>query len=233
MSLMPPRATVDRAIDRTRFALDTFPRLDYQPLPWLGKTQARRDAGVLSRWESIAGVLDDGRDVRSAVDVGCNVGFFAINLALRGVATVGIEREPKFHRSFQHAVDRLGLDDVALMVMDLSPTTLRLVPHVDCVLFLSVWHHMVRAGGLELGSEVLSALWERTASVLFFETGEDELDGSWRLPALVPTAEEHLAGYLAATCPGGVVRHLGRHDAFAPDGSRCERNLFAVERAGS
>ena len=41
------RVWVDRVLERIHFELDRRPRLDYQPLPWLGVARADRDAGVV------------------------------------------------------------------------------------------------------------------------------------------------------------------------------------------
>ena len=50
------------------------------------------------------------------------------------------------------------------------------------------------------------------------------------LPEMTPDARSWLADYLAETCPGSRVEHLGTHAAFDPAGRTVERNLFAVIR---
>jgi hypothetical protein len=77
---------------------------------------------------------------------------------------------------------------------------------------------------------MLATIWERTRTVLFFDTGENEMTPEYGLPAMTPDSRSWLADYLAETCPGSRVEHLGTHAAFDPSGRTVERNLFAVIR---
>jgi hypothetical protein len=47
---------------------------------------------------------------------------------------------------------------------------------------------------------------------------------------MTPDARSWLSAYLAETCEGSRVEHLGTHAAFDPSGRPVERNLFAVIR---
>jgi hypothetical protein len=224
------RHDVDRLIDRARFAIDTAPALDYQPLPWLGKHRARRAAGVESRWQAMSEVID-AESPATAVDVGANVGFFSIQLAKRGVSTIAVEMQGKYFRPLLFARERLGLKEhLGLLTVAITPDTTWAVPRADCMLFLSVWHHLVRSYGQDAATTVLAGLWERTAAVLFFETGQAEMPPSYGLPPFEPTPVTFLENYLRSVCNGGVVEHLGAHRAFAPDGTIVDRELFAVRR---
>ena len=226
----PTRAQLDAAIDSLRFRIDTFPALDYQPLPWLGVEKARRDAGSRSRLDAIVGRLDSIGGVRTALDVGANVGWFSINLVQRGIQVVAVEQDAKYYRPMLHARARLRLDDLSVMVLGVDDRTVQMLPSADATLFLSVWHHVVRHRGLEAASAVLRALWDRTSRVLFFETGAAELPSEWGLPKLEPTPREWLVAYLERTCSQGKVGFLGMHPALSPSGDAVQRELFAVER---
>jgi len=230
--MKPPfirRRHIDALVDRARFRFDTFPALDYQALPWLDLHRALRDAGTASRWDAMLPLINE-RSVASAVDVGCNVGWFSIQLAQRGIVTTGIESFAKYYRTALYARDKLGLENWGILAATLTPDNTALLPRADCYLFLSVWHHIVRDHGIERASDFARDVWERTGSVLFFESGEEELPTSWGLPPLGPNARDWFERYLASTCIGGQVRHLGEHRAFAPDGEACFRNLYAVVR---
>ncbi|MGE5691415.1 MAG: hypothetical protein ACM33B_12740 [Pseudomonadota bacterium] len=234
------RRRIDAALDRLRFALDTFPRSrllsrlshrNYQPLPWVGLTEGSRADGTWTRWRAIEGVLDSLPGLRTAVDIGANAGFFTINLARRGLASVAVENDPVAGRTSLYAMRRTGLaSTAALLTLEVGPATAELVPAADVVLFLSVWHHLVRGYGLEQATELLRSIWARTHRVLFFDTGEREMPPSFGLPAMEPDADTWLRGYLAETCAGGEVRHLGAHAAFDAAGASVERNLYAVVR---
>jgi hypothetical protein len=168
--------------------------------------------------------------VESAVDIGCNMGWFSIQLSQLGIVTTGIESEPKYYRTALHAKNKLQLESLGILAATLSPDNTALLPSADCFLFLSVWHHLVRRYGVESTSAFTRRVWERTERVLFFESGEDEIPASWGLPLLEPTAREWFERYLGSTCGGAQIRHLGEHQAFAPNGQLCLRNLYAVVR---
>lgn len=228
------RRRVDEPLDWLRFRLDTFPRAGrlnsvYQPLPWLGLHAAKRAEGTASRWAAMERVLD-GCDPQSALDVGCNRGFFTLSAAGRGIPTIGVESDPPAYRSALYAIRKAGVADAGLLILTVRPENVALLPASDAVLCLSLWHHFVREHGLQAATGMLAALWDRTGQVLFFDTGEDEMPASYNLPAMLPEPRTWLAGYLESTCAGAEVAHLGQHEAFRADGQPCLRNLFAVMR---
>jgi hypothetical protein len=231
------RRRLDGPLDWLRFRVDTFPRsralarltgIASQPLPWVG-VDGRRARTSESRWEAIALVVQDAQ-VGSALDVGCNWGFFTLSMASAGVPTIGIDSDPPAVRTALYAARRSGLDHVAVCDMKVSPTTIGLLPEADGVLFLALWHHFVSDFGFEAATAMLDTIWSRTRKALFFDTGEEEMPASFGLPQMEPTPREWLSAYLEDTCAGGSVLHLGTHPAFAPDRTLCRRNLFAILR---
>jgi hypothetical protein len=223
------RKPVDHALDQLRFWLDRNPLRSYQPVPVLGVNHAARDSGTQSRWEVMRPLILRG-GVQSAVDVGCDAGWFTLQLASEGIRTIGVEYDPPAYRTATVAARRSGLDNVGVLVMRVEPESVVLLPEVDCSLLLAVWHHVVREQGFNEATLVLRAVWERTNKVLFFETGESEMDASYSLPVMHSDAQSWITQYLGEHCEGGVIKHLGTHDAFTPDHRPCRRNLFAVTR---
>ena len=221
------RSWIDTPLDRLRFKLDTFPVMDYQPLPWLGLRTAGRATGVESRWNAIR-EFAEGLNIRSVLDIGANAGFFAIAFAKRGVNVIAIENEPKFHRICLYAIRRLKLENVGLLFWTVDPSNVQMVPPADCILFLSVWHHMVRAYGHDAATQVLETLWAKTGQVIFFETGECEMPECYNLPEMTPDPATYLRDYLRETCADGEVVHLGLHDTLFPQRTPVKRSLFAV-----
>ena len=217
-------------LDGVRLKLDTFPYRAYQPMPVLGLRGAARETATASRFEAMLSVIER-TSVRDAVDVGCHYGWYVLQLAERGIATVGIEESAPAYRSALLAVRRSRASNAGILAMRVTPETASLVPTADAMLLLSVWHHLVRNFGLEAATEILETLWSRTRRVLFFETGEAEMGPEFRLPAFEPDAPTWLNGYLERTCEGSEVVHLGLHAAFDADARPCRRNLFAVVRA--
>ena len=121
--------------------------------------------------------------------------------------------------------------NVGVLALVVTPKNVSTLPQADCVLCLSVWHHFVREYGFVLATRMLRDLWGLSRRALVFDTGEAEMTADYGLPAMLPDARTWLSAYLEETCPAGTVEHLGRHQAFEPGGSPCERNLFAVIRA--
>ena len=230
------RRRLDEPLDWLRFRLDTFPssgRLNtvYQPMPALGLEAAKRGAGTMTRWAAIRDEVRV-REARTALDVGSNRGFFMLELAALGIATVGVESDPPAYRSAIYAIRRAKLQNAGVLVLAVDPSNVGLLPRCDSVLCLSLWHHFVHEHQLDGATSILEALWDRTRRVLFFDTGENEMPPSFGLPPMTPDPRTWLGEYLARTCASGEVVHLGEHDAFGPGDRPCRRNLFAVRRPG-
>jgi hypothetical protein len=226
------RDAVDDVLDRLRFRIDTFPHGLYQPVPSLPKSVATRGTGSESRWDAMLPVLRE-HAVGSAVDIGACEGYFAIKLAAAGIPTIAIEKIPSNYRTAILAVRRNRARDVGVLAMDVTPENIVTLPAADCVLCLSVWHHFVRSRGLAEATQMLEAIWMQTRKVMFFDTGETEMTPDFRLPPMTPEPRAWLTEYLATTCAGSTIEHLGTHRAFDPSGNPCRRNLFAVIRTAT
>jgi SAM-dependent methyltransferase len=235
--LVGARRTINETLDWLRFRIDTFPRSGplrrltsaaYQPLPWVGAPGRRAD-GTETRWQAIA-ELAALLDVESALDIGCNVGYFTIRLAESGITTIGVERSPNNWRSALYAIRKARMRGASILTLSVEPDTVALLPSADLVLCLAVWHHLVHDHGPVAADAMLAALWARTRRALVFETGETETPGHYGLPAMDPDPQAWIAAHLDRMCPDGEVVHLGRHAAPRPGGGDCTRNLFAVMR---
>jgi hypothetical protein len=100
------------------------------------------------------------------------------------------------------------------------------------MLFLSVWHHMVRDYGYDAATQIVEALWGKTRQVMFFETGESEMPKYYNLPDMTPDPATYIRAYLSNACHYGNVVHLGLHETVFPDPSKSvKRNLFAILRS--
>ncbi len=223
---------VDSILDGLRLRLDNFPDGLYQPAPWLPLRTATRAAGSQSRWEAMQPLVGS-LGVTSALDIGANAGFFSIQLGRLGIPTVAVEAEPPNVRTALVAVERSGVKGVGVLVLEVGPDTVRLLPSTDCTLCLSIWHHFVRAHGLEVATGMLKTIWERTARVMIFDTGESEMPASFNLPDMAPDAGAWLSRYLETACEQSRIEHLGLHAAFDADRKPCMRNLLAVIREGA
>jgi len=220
-------------LDRVQFYLDVLPGLPYQPLPWLGLHNAKRSVGTLQRWNAIKEVISQC-SCGSAIDVGCNVGFFSLSIAEMGIPVLAVDNHESSLRIGQYASKRTNVSNVTFAKLEVNPDTMRLLPSADIIIFLSVFHHWVRHFGFPVATQMLKGLWEKCNVVMFFETGESEMPLCFGLPEMKPTCQEWLENYLRTECNPASIKHLGCFKAFGPGGNETHnvvtRNLFAVHR---
>jgi hypothetical protein len=231
------RKPIDDVLDWIRFRADTFPRrmprlrpIDYQAIPWIGLhvEEGYRPDALRTRWDRMLPVIKEC-DVRSAVDIGSNSGWFPLSFSDLGIPSVGVEGDVRLVRIALYARKQTDPAAVSILAMQLTPQNVSLIPNSECTLLLSVWHHLVRDYGLEAATEMLRTIWRGTGKVLFFETAE-EMPKSWRLPEMTPEPRAWLSRYLSETCNGSRLIHLGVHETVSPEKVKRERNLFAVVR---
>jgi SAM-dependent methyltransferase len=222
----------DTLIDPLQFRFDVFPRLRYQPLPWIGYHDADRATGTAERWEVMRPIIQASGS-QTALDIGCNVGFFSFAMAEMGLAVVGVDAQQKELRIAAFVRRRLHARYVGLLSLLIDPATVRLLPTADCTLLLSVWHHWVKGYGMDAATAMLATVWERTGRIMMFETGETEMPADFNLSCMQPSPREWIAKYLKETC-NASIQCLGEMKAFAPGGSETRaivrRSLFLVSR---
>ena len=160
---------------------------DYQPLPWINKTSYKRNHSTLSRWDAIEKEIKISGG--SAMDIGCNLGFFVLSLAEKGFFTIGVDTQPGFKVYSEYAVKKADLHNAVFSTIEIAPDNIgspksskyysntsfpvNSLPTVDIVIFMSVWHHWINAYGFVKSKHMLRILWEKTNYALFFESGED------------------------------------------------------------
>lgn len=91
-------------------------------------------------WEAIAPHLPDVRG-RTVLDLGCNAGFFSLQLARRGAArVVAADHDPRYLAQARLAAEVTGVD---LELRELSVCDVdRLGERFDVVLFMGVLYHL-------------------------------------------------------------------------------------------
>src|SRR4051812_49257848 len=94
------------------------------------------------KWKEIEPRLPADLTGATALDIGCNAGFYSFALASRGARVVGIDVEPLFLTQAKWAAGEFGLEDRVefrrMQVYDLAKTRQR----YDIVLFLGVFYHL-------------------------------------------------------------------------------------------
>lgn len=227
------RSPFQNYLDELQFRIDTFPpngAWSYQPLPWINLDETKRNQGTLMRSRAIEAALADCA-VINGMDVGCNIGFFCFNLARKGIPMLGIDMDSRYIRIARYAGKKIGSSSVGFVQMAVNTETVFLLPKVELVLALSIWHHWVKAYGLETASFILSEIWKRCSKVMFFETGENEMTADFNLPTMGDSPQVWLKDYLQSVCNNSEIIHVGQFEAFAPqDNKVVYRNLFKIIR---
>jgi tRNA (mo5U34)-methyltransferase len=94
------------------------------------------------KWREIAPHLPDDLSGWRALDIGCNAGFYAFELAKRGAHVTGIDVEPHFLRQAEWAAEEFGLRHRVELhrrqVYDLAHDG----AEYDLVLFMGVFYHL-------------------------------------------------------------------------------------------
>ncbi len=94
------------------------------------------------KWDQIAPHIPEDLTGWSALDIGCNAGFYSIELARRGADVTGIDVEPLFLRQAEWAAREWNLESKLrfeqMQVYDLR----RSHEAFDLVLFMGVFYHL-------------------------------------------------------------------------------------------
>ena len=93
-------------------------------------------------WWRLAPHLPQDLSGWTALDIGCNAGFYAFELARRGASVTGIDSDPRYLEQARWAAGEMGLDDRVefehMQVYDLA----RWDRTFDLVLFMGVLYHL-------------------------------------------------------------------------------------------
>src|SRR4051794_23421201 len=94
------------------------------------------------KWEQIRDHLPSDLGGWTALDIGCNAGFYSFELARRGARVTGVDHDPHYLRQARWAAGQLGLEDnvrfLEMQVSDLAATPER----YDLLLFMGVLYHL-------------------------------------------------------------------------------------------
>ena len=202
----------------------------YQPLPWVGIHDAKRAIASERRWELMDPHLP--QSCFSALDIGCNNGYFALKLAERGALALGIDTSKPSIWVANRVKECAGISGAAFAHYELTPESVGAVAQYDVILNLSVFHNIAHFQGFEASREILEALIQRTRQVMFFETGENSKEATGHeatgytasMPDMGPDPEVWIRSFLL-DCGASEVSRLGEAPTTGEIGSR---GLYAV-----
>lgn len=160
MSLDSPPTTIDT--DEQQQHIDELaPWFHNLHLPSGLQTAPNHFLGDFPRfkWRRLAPHLPSDLTGWRVLDIGCNAGFYSIELARRGGTVVGIDVDPHYLRQAQWAVEQFGVGDRVelrrMQVYDLAHESERF----DLVLFMGVFYHLrYPLLGLDIVSEKVDRL---------------------------------------------------------------------------
>jgi tRNA (mo5U34)-methyltransferase len=94
------------------------------------------------KWAEIAPFLPEDMGGWSALDIGCNAGFYSLELARRGAMVTAVDSNAVYLQQARWAAGQFGLSDRIsfrqMQIYDLARTT----AVFDLVLFLGVFYHL-------------------------------------------------------------------------------------------
>ena len=94
------------------------------------------------KWEALAPHLPDSLDGWSALDVGCNAGFYSFELARRGAEVTGMDADEHYLAQARWARDLYGLEDRVELRRQTVYDLARSDESFDLVLFMGVLYHL-------------------------------------------------------------------------------------------
>lgn len=189
----------------------------YQPDPFgtLKSARVDRDArGTEKKWRLLESHLPE--IPYSALDVGCNIGYFSFKMAQAGADhVIGFETErgPILVADKLKILGRVG--NVGFLVHRITPENIELLGEYDVILFLSVFHHLVYAYDLDVAKGMLKVLLSRTRRTLFFETGQGDQEFGRMARAMPRVSKEDAGAFiedLLGECGAGHVTKIGETD---------------------
>lgn len=125
------------------------------------------------KWENIKGAIPEDLSGWKVLDIGCNAGFYSIELAKRGAEVTGIDLDEHYLKQARWTAKKFGLDDRVnfkqMQVYDLAHTE----EDFDLVWFMGVFYH------LRYPLLALDILSQKTKKMMVFQTlslpGKEEM----------------------------------------------------------
>jgi tRNA (mo5U34)-methyltransferase len=94
------------------------------------------------KWRHVQNCIPQDLSGWSVLDIGCNAGFYSIELARRGAQVLGVDVEPLYLRQAQWAARRCDLEDRLTFVQGDVYQLLRCERTFDLVWFTGVFYHL-------------------------------------------------------------------------------------------
>lgn len=125
------------------------------------------------KWENIKGSIPEDLQGWKVLDIGCNAGFYSLELAKRGAEVLAIDLDQHYLGQAQWVAEQFGLDDKIrfeqLQVYDIA----HMEEEFDLIWFMGVFYH------LRYPMLALDILAQKTKKMMVFQTlslpGKEEM----------------------------------------------------------
>jgi tRNA (mo5U34)-methyltransferase len=94
------------------------------------------------KWAAVATHIPDDLDGWTALDLGCNAGFYAFELARRGARVTGLDVDEHYLRQARWAADQLGVQDRVEFRRGTVYELAHMEQRWDLILFMGVLYHL-------------------------------------------------------------------------------------------
>lgn len=94
------------------------------------------------KWRQLARYLPESLDGWTALDIGCNAGFYTAELARRGARVVALEPDPHYLRQARWVMDTLQLSSNVELRQESVYALAGTRERFDLVLFMGVFYHL-------------------------------------------------------------------------------------------
>jgi len=123
--------------------------------------------GSTQNLELILNSID--RKAVNVVDIGCNQGVIALNLALHGFKVKGYEKQTRFLNYGKERAAQDKITNVEITEQLQSLDNISLLNDADVNILLSVHHQMVKHMGMEQGNRLLVEIFKKSKRQFFFQ----------------------------------------------------------------
>ncbi len=201
----------------------------YAPNAFIGRDKIKSDdRASFERLDAINKFLPS--ELKPTVlDVGCNMGFFTFQIAKRGGFSIGIDYGRNEIMAAKALASRYSVSNVVFSQMEVTPKNSSLLPKVDMVICLSIYHHWVRKLGENESLKIMRGLAGSAEKYFVFDTGQpNEKNVEWNdcLNFMRPNMDVWANDYFRALGFTGV-HNLGDYRTSV---SEVPRTLFIAVR---
>jgi SAM-dependent methyltransferase len=165
----------------------------------------------------------------SCLDIGCNEGYFVFKLAKRGGFCVGIDsgRNEIMVANSIKAIN--NVDNAVFSNLHLKADDVKNYPVFEVILFLSVFHHLVKNNGLDYAKLFVKNIFLINSKYFIFETGQPNEEGvPWasKLNFMLPDIDNWIKNMLIESGYKKITL-IGKNKSIR---STTQRSLFLAEK---